>query len=287
MRYAIQNRFRSGISTFLLSFVFIFFIACQNESEKAGLILDDEEKSAFEDEETAENLFDVVETLTNSAIRQSEISTGGRISKLIDPELSCAKVTFSGDKQSGRIKIDFGDGCEGPDGKIRKGIIIVEIEGHWLAQGSVIYTVLKGFYIGNIKIEGTRILTNVSLDLEALVYTVEIIDGRITWPDETYLTRESDRIHSWKFGKGFDDFELQVEGEASGRTRLGIEYTSKTVEPLIFKSSCRENTIYLPSSGIKTINVPEKPVITLDYGMGECNSNIDISIGENKDKVIF
>jgi len=265
MRYAIQNRLRSGISTFLLSFVFIFFIACQNESEKTGLILDVEEKSAFDDEETAENLFDVVETLTNSAIRQSEISTGGRISKLIDPELSCAKVTFSGDRQGGRIKIDFGDGCEGPDGKIRKGIIIVEIEGHWLAQGSVIYTVLKGFYIGNIKIEGTRILTNVSL----------------------YLTRESDRIHSWKFGKGFDDFELQVEGEASGRTRLGIEYTSKTVEPLIFKSSCRENTIYLPSSGIKTINVPEKPVITLDYGMGECNRNIDISIGENKDKVIF
>ncbi len=287
MKYAIQNKLRASISTFLFSFVFILFSACQTETEKAELSLDVEEKSAIEDEETAENLFDIVETITNSAIRNSAISSGGRVSKLNDPELSCAKISFSGDKQSGRIKIDFGDGCVGPDGKMRKGIVVIEFEGNWLVQGSVIYTVLSGFYIDEIKIDGTRILTNVSLDLEALVYTVEIIDGKVTWPDGTYLTRESDRIHSWKFGKGFDDFELQVEGEASGRTRLGIDYTSKTIEPLIFKSSCRDNIIYLPTSGIKTINVPKKPVITLDYGIGECNSDVDISIGENKNRVIF
>ena len=283
--YSITNKVIPRWTAFLFSFVFLFFTACDNESETPTVNFDEDEKSAYEAEESVENIFDVIESITNSAIQYAESNSGGRIAVITDPELACAEVSFTGTRESGRLEINFGDGCEGPDGKVRKGIIVIEYEGHWLATGSKIWTVLKDFYIDNVKVEGTRILTNVSVDLESLVYTVEIIGGKVIWPDQTFLTRESERTHTWFYGNGLDDFEVYVEGTASGKTKLGVDYTSKTVEPLVFKSSCRGNTIYLPASGIKTITIPEKPVITVNYGGGDCDNKFTISIGESSKEV--
>ncbi len=281
----------SWLSVFLLFTLFVF-ASCDNKDDETNIVFDEQEKSAYEAEESAENLFDVIESITNSAIGVSESNSGGRIVESEDPELACATVSFDGTKQSGRVEINFGEGCEGPDGKVSKGIIVVEYEGHWLVKDSKIYTVLKNFYVDGFKVEGTRILKNVSVDLESLVYAVEIIGGKITWPAEEgvepkFLTRESERKHSLIFGNSLDDFELLVEGNSSGKTRDGVKYSSEIIEPLVFKSSCRGNLIYLPTSGTKVISIPEKPEITVNYGDGDCDKSFNITIGDqNKDVTI-
>ena len=272
-------------SGFLFALSFLFFISC--DSTKNDVIFEQDEQSAYEAEEVTEHLFDVVESITNSAIQYYGTNSGGRLAQNSDPELSCATVAFSGDVQSGRLEINFGDGCIGPDGKTRKGVIVVEYTGHWAIKDSEIFTVLQDFYIDDIKVEGTRILTNVSLDATALVYTEEIINGKIIWPDETYLTRMSDRTHTLIFGQANDIFELQVEGTASGTTRLGVTYETETIEPLVFKTSCRLNSIYLPVAGIKTITIPEKPAITVNYGNGDCDTKFTVTIDNESKEVIL
>lgn len=281
--YTISKKEMSAWTAVLVFLSFVFIMSC--DTEKPEINFEDEEQSAYEAEESTENLFDVIESITISAINLAEANSGGRIVETADPELACATVSFEGTRESGRIEINFGEGCQGPDGRVRKGIIIVEYEGHWLAQNSKVYTVLKNFYIDDLKVEGTRILTNVSVDLESLVYMVEIIGGKVIWPDETFLTRESDRVHTWLFGDSLNDFELHVEGEATGITRLGVEYSAKVVQPLIFKSMCRGNTIYLPASGVKTITIPDKPEITVNYGNNDCDNKFTISIGEHSKEV--
>lgn len=288
--YSRRDKISKSWLSMLLSFVIVFFMACEDTGDDTNVIFEEDEKSAYEAEESAENLFDVVESITNSAIGVSEGNSGGRVIESTDPELACAQVSFEGDGQSGRVEIDFADGCKGPAGKVRKGIIVVEYEGHWLVKDSKIYTILKEFSIDGVKIEGTRILTNVSVNLEALVYTVEIIGGKITWPGEgdkvNVLSRESDRLHTWIFGDGgLDDFELHVQGDASGTTKDGVEYSCEIVEPLVFKSSCRGNRIYLPTSGRKTITIPEKAIIDVNYGAGDCDNKIMIKIGEQSKEV--
>ena len=282
--YTGRQRNSNRLTVALLSFALIFFMACEDVGDENQVVFDDQEKSAYEGEESAEAFFDVIESITNSAIQLAENSTGGRIAETDDPELTCAQVGFEGDRQSGRIEINFGEGCQGPDGKVRKGIIVVEYDGHWLVAGAKVYTVLKNFFLDDVKIEGTRILTNVSVDLQSLKYTVEIIGGKIIWPgegeQEYILTRESARLHTLIFGDALDDFELHVEGVASGITRGGRNYSSEIDQPLIFKSSCRGNTIYLPTSGSKTIVIDEKLTIRVDYGTGDCDSKMTISIGE-------
>ncbi len=278
------NRKISQMMSFLLSFVFVFFMACE-DGEDTNVTFEEDEIAVFESEESVENLFDVVESITNSAINYSDANSGGRVAENTDLELGDAIVTFEGTRLEGRVEINFGEGSQGPDGKVRKGIIVVEYEGHWLVSGSKIWTILKNFYVDDIRIEGTRILTNVSEVSGTLMYTVGIMEGKVIWPDETFITRSSERTHTLTFGDTIVDFELQVEGVASGTTRLGVHYTSETLEPLVFKSSCRGNTIYLPASGIKTITIPEKPVITVNYGEGECDNKFRITIGEGSKEV--
>lgn len=287
--YLVHNKIFNRWMTIFFSFTLVFFMACENTGDDADVIFQEDEQAAYEAEESAENFFDVIESITNSAIKYTETNSGGRIAESDDRELACAVVSFEGDKQSGRVEINFGDGCVGPDGKTRKGIIVVEYEKHWLVKDAKIWTVLKEFSIDDVSVEGTRILTNVSVDLESLVYTVEIVEGKITWPveggDDVSMTIESDRLHTWIFGDSLDEFELHVQGEASGKTKTGLSYYTVIDQPLIFKSACRGNTIYLPTSGSKTITIPEKPVININYGNGECDNKLTIMI-ENQEKEI-
>ena len=270
-------------SAVLFSFVFLFFMSC--EGDKNEVIFQEDEKTAYESEESTEHVFDIIESITNSATQYYESNPGARMAGSSDPELACATVTFEGNQLGGRVEINFGDGCVGPDGKTRKGVIVVEYDGYWAEKDSEIYTVLKDFYVDGVKIEGTRILTNVSLDVESLVYTEEIVNGKVTWPDNTYLTRISNRTHTLVFGSGINDFELQVEGVATGKTRMGLTYSTEIIEPLVFKTSCRENMVYLPVSGIKTITIPEKPLISVNYGSGDCDTSFTISIESQSKEV--
>jgi len=273
------------LTAFLMSFALVFFMACNNDDEN-NLTLTEEETTSFEAEESTESYFDIVESITNSAIQYSEANAGGRVAESTDPEIACATIGFQGTKTSGRVEINFGDGCTGPDGKTRKGIVVVEYEGNWLSQGTVTWTILKDFYVDGLKVEGTRTVTTTGVDLENLeiTQTVKIANGKVTWPDETFITRTSERVHKLKAAEGFTSFELEVTGVAEGVTRAGVEYRAATVEPLVFKTECRGNA-YIPASGIKTITIPELPVITIDYGDGTCDNKFMVIMERGKKEV--
>jgi len=181
--------------------------------------------------------------------------------------------------ESGWIQINFGEGCEGPDGKVRKGIVEVVYDGHWLEPGATVTTTTNNFYVDGLKVEGTRVLENISATMNELKYSVVVTGGKITWPDATFITRVTDRVHTILFGDSFEDYVLEVEGTAAGTTRLGTAYESATLEPLVFKSSCR-GAIYLPVQGIKTIDVPDRRPITVNYGSGDCDNSFTVSIGD-------
>ena len=95
MMNSISKKMMPGWATLLFSFVFLFFTAC-DEGDESNINFEEDEKSAYEAEESVENLFDIVESITNSAIKHSEANSGGRIAENTDPELACAEVSFNG-----------------------------------------------------------------------------------------------------------------------------------------------------------------------------------------------
>ncbi len=261
----------------LLSFFLVLFIACDSGDENTGAKFNDDVKASYEGEESTEALFNAVGSITGSVIMASDANPGGRQAEVTDPMLSCAEVTFQGDMNSGRIEVDFGDGCETPHGKVLKGSIVVEYEGLWITNGSKVYVVLKDFYVDDIRVEGTIIYTNNGMDMKSWVFTVEIADGKITWPDGSTLTRESERTHTLTISG--EDFELQIEGTASGITREGINYSSEIIEPVIVKGSCLKEYSFLPVSGVKNVKLEGQGTFTVDYGDGTCDKTVTVSIG--------
>ncbi len=261
---------------FLVSILLILVNAC-NDSEKESVFFEDEEISTLETEQEAEMYFNMIESIGNAAILELESNSGGRIEQPADPEFSCAEVNW--DEENSRIVIDFGDGCKGPDNRTRKGKVIIEYEVNELLVESEFVTVLENFYVDTIKIEGTRTVTIESLSSEAISYTAVIEGGKIIWPNKTFITRESEGLHTIKYS----DLSLKIEGEASGSTKSGVSYASETKDPLVFKSDCLEYR--LPVSGSKTITVEKLPLITVNYGDGECDNKFTVAIGEKSKEI--
>ena len=117
MMNSVFKKMKPGWATFLFSFVFLFFMACEEDIE-SNVNFDEDETSAYEAEESVETLFDVIESITNSAIQYSEANSGGRIAVGDYPELACAEVGFTGTRESGR----FASGCgAGKSWSLREG----------------------------------------------------------------------------------------------------------------------------------------------------------------------
>ncbi|KPK88105.1 MAG: hypothetical protein AMS27_00730 [Bacteroides sp. SM23_62_1] len=183
------------------------------------------------------------------------------------------------------VTIDFGtDGCEGPFGVTRKGKIIVTITDRYLKEGSVRTITFNNFYVNEFKIEGTKSVTNEGLNKDGLMYfTVELTGGKIITPTGKEITREFSHTRTWIEGQltprwRWDDKYL-IEGEATGVNRFGKTYTRTITNPLLFETACRWIT-----SGTIEIQPEDHPLITLDYGNGECDDLATITVnGETKE----
>lgn len=223
-------------------------------------------------------------------------NTGGKVSgeprtfSINDPRCACENfsATITIDPEStpevprGQIVLDFGEGCTGPLGNVRKGKIIITFVGRRFMPGSTIVTTFDGYSINDIALDGVRTLTNISGSTnEAPKCRVQLEDGLAVWPDGTEATREHCYVREWFRASNPVNDELRVDqcddvdNAASGTNRRGRAYTMKIVERLIYKRGCP-----IAVSGIKEFtDVASGKVITVDYGDGSCDRIITVTVG--------
>ena len=187
----------------------------------------------------------------------------------------------------GDISIDFGtEGCTDARGNVRKGIINIHFDGRRFISGSTVTTTFDGYEINGIQLEGTRVLTNVSTSTQDLPkFQVELTDGKATWPDGTTATRNHCIVRQWILGNTRLEDRLEVSAcpdvtpTAYGTNRRGVEYQMTIIEPLVYKRACP----FMAVSGVKQF-VAEGKTITIDYGDGECDRIVVITIdGRSRD----
>ena len=71
--------------------------------------------------------------------------------------------------------------------------------------------------------------------------------------------------------------EVWIEGSGTGVNRNGKTYTTTITQKLIFKRSCREQSAFFPSSGIKEILVEEVGIV-VDFGEGTCDNTVTVIV---------
>ncbi len=251
----------------------MILVSCGDESEDGFSNLTEVGSVASSEvDAVAEAAFEDIDNITEAGVAFANAS--GRVER--DELMSCAEVTH--DEENMTITIDYGDGCTDPRGRFRSGMILISYTDHRYVPGATRVVTFDNFVIDSVMVEGTRTITNVSEDSEgAIVFNVTLEGGRLTFPDGTFATRESNFTRTWLRGSDPLEDEGYREGSSSGVNREGENYTVTIIERIIFKRDCSRRKFFIPVAGVKEV-VKGETVAIVDYGDGECDNLYTVTV---------
>ncbi|MBK7653549.1 MAG: hypothetical protein IPJ20_26390 [Flammeovirgaceae bacterium] len=282
----------------LALFALVFLASCTDDSVKFNT----EDSQNVENEASTDSYFEDADDMATIAVAADgstasgarESSYGRQGIKPVDIRFSCATITFlfadnnSTTTPHGFITIDFGDGCTDAKGNVRKGKIIVEFTGKRFLPDSRIITTFQDYFINGVKIEGVRTVTNVTGSVEENPkFLIKVDNGKATWEDGTFATREVNRTREWIRANNPLEDKWIVEGTAAGTNRNGKTYQVEITKALVYKRECAISAkVFIAVEGTKVLSIDNK-VITIDYGTGECDRVVTITInGQSKDVTV-
>lgn len=169
------------------------------------------------------------------------------------------------------VTVDFGQGEICPDGKFRKGKIVLHFTGPIRHTGSVVTVTLVDFQVGRVKIEGTKVITNLS-ENGNIKFSVQVTDGKVTYPNGRSYTYEKLKYITQIAGGTTDEISddvYSIEGNSKTTFKNGVVIAINTKDALIKKVSCA-----WISEGTLIVKVGTYE-FSLDYGIpnnGECDN---------------
>jgi hypothetical protein len=278
---------------------FLFLASCADDKNDFS----SNDSSNVENEASTDSYFEDADDMSTVAVWSDNATAGGREATngkqitVSDTRFACATVTLTpavvGSEPSnpkGTIIIDFGTGCKDAGGIVRKGKILITYAGLRYAVGATRSITFDGYFVNEVKIEGTRNVTNVTgSTIDSPKFKIEVIGGKATWADGTSATREVRVVREWKRGTNpsQDLWNVtQLDGSdfaASGSNRNGKTYQMNITKTLVYKRECASGKVFIAVQGTKEL-VTEKRKITIDYGTGTCDKLITITLnGESRE----
>jgi hypothetical protein len=265
----------------------VMLITSCNEEERLTL----SDTQDITEEAVTDSYFQDMDDMAGVAINapSEDQYGGGRSATTItieDERFNCAGIVVTVtpganstlDSPQGVLTVDFGAiGCTDLRGNIRTGKVIFTYNGRRFVSGSTVVTTVDNYTINGIKLEGTRTLTNVSGSTsEAPKFNAVLTNGKATLlADGTTAERESNITWSWirEANPANDYLLIDQSSVASGTTRAGREYSVLLTKALKYKRFCG-----IAVEGIKKYVIDATKEITIDYGNGECDKSVVITV---------
>lgn len=270
-----------------------FFVSCREESPltvEADYVVEEALTDTYyedADDMAGLSLMATDETDTGISAGKADASGGRLVGNIFnDGRFTCATVTVelnddnTFERPKGKITIDFGDGCEDAKGNVRKGKIIIYFDGRRFHPGSFYIITFEDYSINDIQLEGVRTITNLNeSSAENPKFEIKLKNGKATWPDGTFATREHLFIREWVLYNTRAEDHLIVTGSAEGINRRGFAYEMEIIKPLIYKRGCP-----IAIAGVKVFKT-RNSVITIDYGDRECDRAVVIKVNGNQQDI--
>jgi len=268
----------------VLGLFLLFTISCEKNDEKAPVV------STVEDDALADLIYDDIFTEIDEAldIMESSLYDGKKSVETV----VCKVITVEYDNDTTTwprtITIDYGEGCTAPNGVVRKGKIITNVnKGRFWLSGYTRTVTFDNYYVDDLKIEGTKTFINTGKnDNGNIVFHVTLEDGKVINPDGKEITREFEHQKEWVAGAETPrvriDDEFMVTGSATGVDRKGRVFTRTIINPLHRKNTCRWRV-----AGSIEIQTEGMPTAILDYGDGECDRKATVTVGEETWEILL
>ncbi|MBN2348558.1 MAG: hypothetical protein JXJ22_06970 [Bacteroidales bacterium] len=257
-----------------VAIIFAFFMTSCEKTDLVKSISESDTELATS-EAFADVVYENVDQITNEVLINLDANSYSNTGLKSTDDNVCRVVTVDHPDTTWFpkvITIDYGDGCTtiiNHDTITIKGIIQITITGRYFVEGSQRIVELIDYYVNDVKIEGTRTITNLGLnDNGNLELQTELTNGKIIVNDTLFMTREALYTRECIFGDSFDmaDDEFYITGGAQGINFFGEQYARTITNPL-HKTSC----LFFVSGTIVS-EVEGQSAVTLDYGDGECDN---------------
>lgn len=269
----------------LLTLIGFIFFSCEKD-EKV-----DNQTTSSQDNSIAQNLFKDIKKVVEEAVDDEGASDTNK--KAGYSFGNCATVsilpawtdTATWPKV---MTIDFGTtNCTDSYGINRRGKLIVTLTDRYRNEGSVLTVQPQSYYVNDYLIEGTKTLTNNGRNSSNnLNFTVQVSNGKITYPNGNISTWQSTRNNEWVAGEsttlftdgfaGICDDEYLITGSANGVNTNGLSYSVNITSALKAKVCCRwivSGRVNIVPSGLLTR--------TVDFGSGSCDALVTLTIDGN------
>lgn len=193
-------------------------------------------------------------------------------------------VVISRNESEKTVVLDFGTGCTGPHGRERSGKVIIVYTGQFNdGQANRVIT-FENFFVNGKQISGTIEVGNYGLNsLSQLTWTRKLVDYTVTFPNGKTVVSNGSTVVTWLEGRGDNDRTNNVF-QVTGSTRVagpsGRTAECTIIEPIIARFSCLASGGFLRVAGKKQMKSGNR-TRTVDFGDGECDKTIVITINGN------
>lgn len=197
----------------------------------------------------------------------------------------CVTISVSPNStvNEGSLILDFGESCVGPRGNVRSGVIHVAwSNGSAGAFGFTVVYTFDGYSINEVKLEGICTIIRIAPKLgeNNIRHSINLDDGKATWPDGTFTTRTSFLEREWVTDP--TDERIILEGDASGTNRKEKGYSVEIIQTIEYRRACMlVNGTHMPTTGVKVLRVDDRRMIIIDYGDGTCDREVSGRIGDS------
>lgn len=246
------------------------------------------EVSIAEEDALTSLVFDDVFLEVDEAMEEMESVLYDGIKKSAS-EVTCKLVTIEQPNDTTfwprTVTIDYGDECIGKNGRVRSGKIIIEVSKKPYHRDHYRIVTFDNYYVDGYKIEGEKTITNEGRNENKNIYfSVVLRNGKVTSPEGTVMTKESEKIREWVAGSDTQryrrDDEYMVTGGASGINKDGLAFTRTIVTPLHVSMDCPWIL-----SGTVEINAEGRETAILDFGDDTCDRYATVTVGEKTRKI--
>jgi hypothetical protein len=217
----------------------------------------------------SEMISEEITTIAEDIYATDEISSTSKINYYSDYLPDCITVTTVITATTKEKTIDFGEGCELPNGNILAGIINLSYAKDMdLAQKTLVLA-LENFSFNGVAVEGGADIVRVRSNANGNPQGTANARFSATWLDGETASFEGTRTREWieGYGSGFwGDNVFLITGKRTFVNREGNTFVKEVISPLRRELSCR-----FIVSGVLNIT-RNTNTASLDFGDGSCDA---------------
>jgi len=255
---------RNRLKVLFWAGLFSLFITSCHKNEVETIVSDD----VIDQEIIIENLLADIDAFSEDVINNQLGFLKSAESGPSDEDESCPVITYYRNSDPRKMIIDFGTECEGEDGRIRSGKIIITSSSFENLMATRTKT-FENFSVDGRGIDGI-ITKTITLNREDRTRVATVSEElTITKEDKTaHRTGTMTRTHDLgeRFDRKDDVFTSWGEIITEWENDVTVTKTIGENNPLVFKALCRQIV-----SGILSVTAGDKSW-SIDYGQGDCDN---------------